>query len=173
MFNRFRTTNNRESSQKSNVYVPHIYRRAININCEKSFPKINTTIDAVASDVETRCVNPTYLDKYSDMCSSKNGSPTISPKVQVQPNFEVRRGYPIEIERSTDVEDDVEEDNRVAFKTLNALNVLYFDRLFNYVETYGQNTHGEYTNCETVHLNFDSRFAENDDDPYYDSEYEE
>jgi hypothetical protein len=170
--------------------VPQVLKTP-DISNAKIFPAIASSHMKPTARVHT--TPPMYSDKYLQSISvtTTNLTPSAPTTKNNKSNisdtntYEHRRGWiNSQIKKSfMDLDKDsrnVEIDNENAFNVLNGLNELYFSRLFQYVDTYNQNTHGKYRDVEQVEQLMRNTFhidppqcTDDDDDPYYDSEYDE
>jgi hypothetical protein len=175
--------NNRQNrhTHQTKLNIPQVLKTP-DISNAKLFPKIASS-HMKPTATETNNL-PMYSDKYLQSISvtTTNLTPdenTTSNQDNILDQYEERRGW-INTQIKKSSIDAVEIDNENAFEVLNGLNELYFSRLFKYVNTYNQNTHGKYLDVESVEHSMCKTFrietmqcTDNDDDPYYDSEYDE
>jgi hypothetical protein len=151
----------------------------------KMFPGIASSHTKSKADSEFN--QPVYSDKYLQ-------SATVVVEDIVRPNLktdretqldrcEIRENWPNTcITKSwKDANASTDANNTETHNVLKGLNGLYFNRLLAHIQLYGQNTHNQHRDIEavensakTLNLLSDSYiFAQNDDDSYYDSEYDE
>jgi len=185
--------NYRNNNNNNNYYQNRRQTQTQNTRHVTQVPKTldisNAEFPVIASShmKPVKCNKPSmYSDKYLQSISVTITN--LTPDSNTKPDnnleqYEQRCGWPNTIIKKSAVE--IHEDTRAtdnnnknALMVLNGLNLLYFNRLFQYVELYNQNTHKKYLDVESVVKSmcktFNTEFIDDDDDQnMYDSEYDE